>query len=229
MKTSILISMLVLIGSSLFPLPTLGGETIAVVLKVRGSVTVQKTGEPSTAGATRGFRLEDGHKLVAGEKSFVALRFIDDASLLRLPANSTCTIKGKMEDNRIMKNVFVEVGTVFTTIARQKGTFQVVTPTSVASVKGTKFITQHRLARGTLYFSEDGVIEVSNDAGSAIVKAGETAYVASKEASPVVRKTKPGEIPTLEEDEEVLEEFALEFEDPSGKRKTLTFGVKKEE
>ena len=225
MKTIKIISAFIIIGALTIGSLVHSAETLAIVLKVRGSVSVYKPNTNSPETVKRGYRLEEGYKLVTGDKSFVALRFIDDASLVRIGANSTCTIQGRKDNNQIFKNVMVEAGTIFTRITDQKGQFSVATPTSVASVKGTEFITDHHEPRGTHYFNEEGLLEISNDAGIAMLNAGETAYVASENTAPVVRKTIEGEKPTLEDIDEIEDEFEFEFENEDGQKKILKFKV----
>jgi len=225
MRTIKTISAFIIIGALTIGPIVHSAETLAIILKVKGSVSVYKTNTSSPENVKRGYRLEEGYKLVTGDKSFVALRFIDDASLVRIGANSTCTIQGKKENNQIFKNIMVEAGTIFTRITNQKGQFQVATPTSVASVKGTEFITDHQEPQGTYYYGEEGVLEISNDAGTATLNAGETAYVASENTAPVVRKTIEGEKPTLEDIDEIEDEFEFEFENENGQKKTLKFKV----
>jgi hypothetical protein len=201
-------------------------ETIAVVLKTEGTVLVKRSGSDSDLKAERGFRIEDGDKIITAEKSFAALRFIDDASLVRIRPNSVCVVQGKRERDRIVKNVSLEVGVILTRITQQKGAFQVVTPTSVASVKGTEFITDQDERGPTTYHGREGTTEVSNMAGSVDMGQGETVVVNSENSAPQLRQTQPGEVPLFEAMTE--EEFELEFENEAGRTKTLKFKVKKE-
>lgn len=202
---------------------------IAITIKAKGKVDVKKSGKTSDSKLKRGFRLADGDKIVTGNKSYAALRFIDDRSLVRIRSNSTCTIRGKKEKNQILKNVYVEVGTIFARISKQKGRFQVTTPTSVASVKGTEFIADHRGKNGTYYFGEEGVVEINNKGGSALLRTGETAFVADENTAPVVRKTRKGEKPEFEEMDGDEDEFEFEFENDAGEQKLLKFKAKKKE
>ena len=204
-------------------------QTIAITLKSKGDVNLFESGKKSDIKLKRGFRLKDGDKIVTGDKSYTAFRFIDDKSLVRVRANSSCTVKGEKEDNSIVKNIFVEIGTIFARITKQKGRFQVTTPTSVASVKGTKFITDHRGADGTFYFGEEGLCEIKNKAGLAQLRSGETAFVADENTAPVVYKTRKGEKPSFEEFEGDEDEFEFEFENDSGDKKLLKFKAQKKD
>lgn len=205
-------------------------KSIAITIKSQGNVKIHESGKTSEKNLKRGFRLRDGDKIVTGDKSYAAFRFIDDKSLVRIRSNSSCTVKGKEDsDNSIIKNIFVEIGTIFARITKQKGRFQVTTPTSVASVKGTKFITDHRGANGTYYFGEEGLCEIKNDGGVAQLREGETAFVADKNTAPVVWKTRKGEKPSFEEFAGDEDEFEFEFENDAGDKKLLKLKAKKKD
>jgi len=201
---------------------------IAVIIKSKGAISLKRADGKSSVKIKRGVRLYSGDKIITGKKGFAAIKFTDDGSLVRIRSNSTCTIEGKKENNSIAKNIYVEVGTIFSKITRQKSRFRVSTPTSVASVKGTAFWTKQELKGTTYYFGEEGVIEISNKKGSALVKAGETGIVTSANVKPVVRKTKPGEKPKQDEDASV-DDFELEFKNNNGETKVLKIKIKKNE
>ena len=115
-----------------FKMSGMAAETIAVVLKVKGKVQITRGTQASLITLKRGSRLQDGDKLKTEKSSYAAVRFIDDASLLRVRANSTCTIKGKKDKNQVIKNVVLEVGTILAKVTKQRGKFEISTPTSVA-------------------------------------------------------------------------------------------------
>ncbi len=202
---------------------SLSKDPIAVITKSKGNVTIQYEKEGKREDVKRGTKLYSGAILVAKEKSYAAMLFVDDRSLLRIRPNSILTVNGKREKNTIAKNISLEVGTIFAQITKQKSGFQVTTPTSVASVKGTSFWTKQIFKAGTYFYGEEGgPTEVTNEAGSALFKEGETCYVESKDHKPIVRKTKPGEKPSFG-DEDSTDEFKIEFENEQGDIKTLKF------
>jgi len=200
-------------------------ETIAVILKVKGQVYIVKNNsdKASAAKPKRGYRLENGDKLVTGKKSYAAVRFIDDASQVRVRSNSTCYIRGEKKNNEVLKNVYLEVGTILARVTQQKGKFEVSTPTSVASVKGTEWIVDQKFEGGTFYYGLEGVVELSNDAGSALLHEGETGYVASKDTPPIISKTKEGEVPGFDDEGDDMDFFQFEFENDGGQKKMLEF------
>jgi hypothetical protein len=214
------ILMVILFASAIF-----AADPSAIVIKAKGPITIKNATTGKSVTAKRGTRLSNGDKITTGKKGSMALKFIDDNSLVRVRPNSTLTINTKKEKNSIAKNIFVEVGSIFSRITRQKSSFRVTTPTSVASVKGTAFWTVQKFKGATTYFGEEGVVELSNKAGSALMKADETGIVTSKNSKPVVRKTKPGEKPS-DGDDDIPDEFEFEFEDESGNKKVLKFKAK---
>jgi len=220
--------LLPLIVIAAFSASSLVAETIAVVLKSKGNIQLYRSGKVSDQSIKRGFRLQDGDKLVTGPKAYAALRFIDDASLLRIRANSTCSIKGKKEKNELIKNVYLEVGTIFARVTKQRGKFEISTPTSVASVKGTEWITEQILDGATYYYGRTGVVEISNDAGAALLREGETVEVLDANTAPVTRKSKPGE-GDWDEFGVDTEDYEFEFENEQGEMKMLRFQIKLEE
>jgi len=207
-----------------FTATSMAAETIAVVLKVKGKVTISRGNQATSITLKRGSRLEDGDKLKTDKGSYAAVRFIDDASLLRIRANSTCTIKGKKEKNQVIKNVYLEVGTILAKVTKQRGKFEISTPTSVASVKGTEWITEQRYNGGTFYYGLEGVTEITNNAGTALLHEDETGYVANNETAPIVQPTKDGTVPIFDDDlEDGSDFFEFEFENDEGQKRLLEF------
>jgi len=207
---------------AIFTSSLLAADPVAVVIKAKGDISIKNAVSGKSLTAKRGTRLFDGDKISTGKKGRLAVKFLDDNSLLRIRPNSTCTINAKTEKSSVTKNIFVEVGTIFSKITRQKSSFSVTTPTSVASVKGTIFWTVQKFKGSTQYFGKEGTVEVSNDAGSALMQKDETATVTSKNSKPIVTKTKPGEGPSLD-DSDAPDEFEFEFQDESGNKKLLKF------
>jgi hypothetical protein len=220
LKYILSIALVLFISSSLF-----AANPTAIIIKAKGKITIKNAKTGKSIKAKRGTRLTNGDKITTGKKGRLALKFIDDNSLVRVRPNSTLTINTKKEKNSVAKNIFVEVGSIFSRITKQKSSFRITTPTSVASVKGTAFWTIQKFKGGTTYFGEEGVVELSNDAGSALLRAGETGQVTSKNSKPIVRKTKVGEKPDDDNGDEI-DEFEFEFQDESGNKKILKFKSK---
>ena len=209
---------LVLIG---FVATGLADESVAVVVKSRGDVDITPNGKVKSVDARKGYVLKHKDKMVTAKGAFCAIKFLDDKSLLRIKENSSCIIEGTRRRSTIEKNIFVEIGTFFASIFKQKTTFQVTTPTSVASVKGTRFwIIQSKVTSETKYICIEGVLEVENKAGKVLVRRGQTGIVYSKTRLPIVRLTDSGDIPG-DEDNGSDKSLDFEFNDANGQKKVL--------
>lgn len=233
MKSKLKIFIIFIILTFVFTIQLgMSASPIAVVVKVKGKVYVLKDGDKAKATTPkRGFRLENGDKIITDKKSYAALRFIDDNSSVRIRANSTCFIRGKKEKNEIFKNIQLEAGTILARVTKQKGKFEVSTPTSVASVKGTGFIADHRpeLKKGSYFYGLEGTVEIKSDGGTGLLHANETGHVASKSSPPIIRKTTKGEVPLFEEDDDDDDLFEFEFQNDGGQKQILKFKVEKVE
>ncbi len=200
---------------------------IAIVLKSKGKVSVVNAKTKKTKKAKRGFKLYSGDKIITGSNGIAAIKFIDDGSMVRIRKNSTCVIQGKLQKDRktVAKNVYVEVGTIFSKITKQRSLFRVSTPTSVASVKGTMFWTMQEKNGGATYFyGEEGIVEIVTKGGSALLKKGQTCYVKNKNAKPIITKTKAGEGPGGGESGSI-DDFDIEFMNEKGQKLNLKFKV----
>lgn len=203
----------------------IAAEPVAIVIRARGNVKMMLSHKKEVR-AKAGTRVYSGWKIITKKKSFAAIKFIDDGSLVRIRSNSSCTVEGKKKKNSLFKNLFLEVGTIFSKITRQKGLFRVTTPTSVASVKGTAFWTKQEFKGATRYFGEEGRIEIKNKAGLALLGPGETGIVSSQNSKPIVRKTRPGEKPQHEDSKANIDEFEFKFKNDKGQTKDLKFKIK---
>jgi len=201
-------------------------DFIAIVVKAKGKVSVVNAKTKKSKKLKRYSRLVSGDKIITGKNGIVALKFLDDNSLVRVRKNSTCTINGKKQkNNTVAKNVYVEVGTIFSKITKQRSLFKVSTPTSVASVKGTMFwVVQEGKSGATYYYGEEGVVEIKSDGGSALLKKGQKGFVKSKKSKPIITQTKPGEGPGGD-GEGGVDDFDIDFMNDKGQKVNLKFKV----
>ena len=201
------------------------GDFVAVVIKAKGKVTITRPGENRSWKGEKGMVLRSGDRIETGIASFCAIKFLDDKSLLRIKEKSECVVEGKKEQGRIDKNIFVEVGSFFASIFKQRGQFLITTPTSVASVKGTKFWTIQERNGPTTYIGIEGLIDISNKGGRILLRAGQTGIVKDNQTPPVARLTNPDEVPMEEEGDEGRQFIEIEFRDADGKRKVMKIEV----
>ena len=159
---------------ALFGLPAIGSaqeaQNIAVVLKSADRVEFQKADAESWSDVTRGLILSSGDKLRTGRPGSIAVLFIDDRSLLKLTEDTEVTFHATREGDTVSKRIWMGVGSLWAKVTKAEDPhFEVETPTSVASVKGSEFYSLedgktgnalHALTGRYLYKNEFGEIEL---------------------------------------------------------------------
>ncbi|NQU05620.1 MAG: FecR domain-containing protein [Calditrichaeota bacterium] len=117
---------------------TSGAKALALVLKVKGEVSLTRGGK--TSPLKFGTPLDHGDVIITGADGFTTIIFSDDKSQLKVMQHSRITLEGKrLSTGGISKRIQLSVGEIFTRIKHQVGPLEIVTPTSVAKVKGTEF------------------------------------------------------------------------------------------
>ncbi|UCF64121.1 MAG: FecR domain-containing protein [bacterium] len=211
----------------LFLSAAFAADPVAVILRDRGKVDIFRKDVVTSQDARKGMVLYDGDKIITGASSICMIKYTDDKSLLRIKANSSCVIEGTKEAEKVDKNIVVQFGTFFVDLFRPKGKFTVTTPTSVASVKGTKWWVIQESP--TKYIVVEGMIDCENKAGKFLVKAGQTAIFTSDSEAPLIALTKEEEIPALEDEVGDRQSLEIEFKDADGKTKKMIIDYQKNE
>ncbi len=104
--------------------------------------------------------LKDEDIIKTGGESFAAYKFIDGSSTVKIFANSIVKIKAAASGKHLSKTVAVSKGSVYSSVKKNKGSYRVDTPGTVASVKGTGFLTGVSGRDETRYIVVDGVIQI---------------------------------------------------------------------
>lgn len=195
-------------------------QDIAIILKSAGKVTVKKERQKEWKSGSKGFRLDSGDIVKTHDQSLAAILFTDDKSLLKVRDNSTLSIMGKRAENSVAKRVKCALGNFWLNVTQQKSQLLVETPAGVAAVKGTEFYGIVDAEGNTVIIVIEGIVQLMNKLGEALVKAGQTGKF-NKEGSPEVFTTDPKSIPNWANDGESLNDLKFEFQDSDGNKKTL--------
>lgn len=188
-------------------------KAIAVVMKTIGQV--QGKHDKGWANIARAGKLYSGDQVQTKKDGYAAVMFIDDKSLVKIKPNSILKIQGTTEGKSISKQLVMDVGELFVKVSKQKGSFQVATPTSVASVKGTEFFVQEIDGQTSVWTLEGSVDLTSKATGqTSLVSAGQTGI--STKAGVKVEATK--EVPDVGE---LTEEIIIKFKDADGNLKEV--------
>ncbi|MFQ5770665.1 MAG: FecR domain-containing protein [bacterium] len=193
-------------------------KDVALMLKTKGKVELNKQGRRNWTTARRGERINSGEVVRTGDHSLAALVFTDDKSLLKVRSNSNITINGKREQNRIIKRLSLAFGELWAKVTRQNTSMRVETPSGVATVKGTEFNALF-VNDNFLVYCQQGLIELFNQFGSMLLGENEMGRLIAG-APPERIQGDPNEIFDLSDEDEGLK-LEIEFEDEAGNKKKL--------
>ncbi len=197
-------------------------KDIALVLKTAGQVQINGA-NGAWQNAPKGTRLNAGTQVRTGSESLAAIVFTDDKSLLKVRSNSQVAINGKRETSaggRIAKTIAMQFGELWTKVTKGTASFRIETPSGVAAVKGTIFYAIITNDGKFMIVCLDGLVELINQFGKALVKAGETG-ISSPDQAPESHPTTPDEMPNWANDSEGNGDMEIEFQDGNGQKKKL--------
>jgi hypothetical protein len=168
MKTLKRVLIDIALTSSLFliiPAVLCAQDVIAYIGEVGGTVTVVKGNPGEEVEGELGMLLMGGDTVKTAAASYSSIIFQDDGSRVKLGENSQLTLNAERDGKNLKKRMFLgSGGKLWAKVNKKRGTdFQVSTPTSVASVKGTKFIMEAEDDRAFLWVLEDEVIFESGE------------------------------------------------------------------
>tara|TARA_Y100001936_G_scaffold4266_1_gene3897 strand:+ start:1442 stop:2212 length:771 start_codon:yes stop_codon:yes gene_type:complete len=156
-------------------------ETLGIVTKSKGKVEYQKYSDDRfTDNIYRGLGLYGDDRIRTGDSGFSVYRYLDDASSIKILKNSDIRIEGRVKSRNIIKNVEVNNGILNFNIDKQADAgFTIVTPTSIATVKGTDFWLICNGPEGDKFFGVEGSVEIKNIESGRVVLLNEDAIVLS--------------------------------------------------
>ncbi|MDI6807684.1 MAG: FecR family protein [Candidatus Eisenbacteria bacterium] len=216
---------LLIICIQLSPHESSAGEpkAIALVMKATGNVKLKRANPGEWFVPKKGEILDGGDLLRTGEDGFAAVLFQDDKSLVKISSNTELVVNGERQGKAVSKRLWVGAGDLWAKVTKTEGTrFEVETPTSVASVKGSEFYEEVAENGFSSLICIEGEMEFSNDYGSVTVKPGMIATSTGNEA-PGLRPVVQGETPGFGAEEGAVteEEIRIEYKDSQGNIKEL--------
>ena len=241
MKTLILI---LIFSSSLICAPS----SIAYVSKTKGDVKHKKKSDENYEEPKKGTQLYNNDLIQTGDNGFAKYIYIDDGTQIKIHNNSEVYIRGELERRSIIKQLKVDEGTIKFDIKKQSSDeFTVITPTSVASVKGTSFWIDCNGKSGDQFFGESGSVVIRNrESGEKRELTKNKVASSMPDGTLDVRQITVSELEMLQNIEEETgeaqntdsgtgnsqsqdstgDEIIIQFQDDSGDQKTITIRVK---
>ena len=240
MKTKLIILLFI---SLLF-----SASSLAVVSKTKGNVKHKKKTQKQLNATKIGMELYNNDYIQTGDNGFAKYVYLDDGTQIKVHNNSEVYIRGEIERRSIIKQLKVDQGTIKFDVKKQSiDEFTVITPTSVASVKGTSFWIDCNGGNGDQFFGESGSVVIRNrESGEKRELTKNKVANSLPDGTLKVREITPRELEMLEKREadvgesqggednnqegssssENEDEIKIEFEDASGNQKTITIKVK---
>lgn len=220
----LLISFLILSLTSQPAFSATETKAIALALKSSGDVKFKKAGTDRILPLKFGSTLDDGDWIRTGDDGFVTLMFTDDKSQIKISAKTEVVIEGKRDANsNISKRVKMEVGQLLAKVQEQRGTLQIATPTSVASVKGTEFWVVVFEDGTTQVITLEGLVELLNTQSGRIVEVRAGQRGESDRNGNVNQDNPPrDQIPKdPDQDETTPHSIEIQIQDTDGRTKTI--------
>lgn len=179
-------------------------DPFALVLKTKGEVILNHNHQLQPA--ETGTFIFNGDILLTKDNSLAIVNFSDNGAIIKLFSNSTLTI-GLEKDIGIAKKLNLNSGNLWAKVTHDLGSFSVQTPTAVAAVKGTKFLTSVDPQTGyTTVLVFDGTIELGNEFGIVNIPSGNQGFSNGMEP-PVIQPLQYNQIP-----DEIQEEIEAKIE-----------------
>jgi hypothetical protein len=197
----------------------LAEDPIALSLKVQGTIDWNHAGKMTPL--IQGKSLFTNDNLVSGKDSYASIKFIDGSSLLKVFPNSSVRITAAKTDGKLNKTTYLNAGTVYSKVAKKTGVYEVESPKTIASVKGTEFMMMVRPDGYTELYTFNGKVKLTNREGGSSAEIGPNEKGVSDGSGPVAvsRFTEadlPAEVKAGLEDVSSNSGLEIEMKGPDG-------------
>jgi len=187
-------------------------ETLGLVTKSKGKVEYKNFSEDNfTKDVYRGLGLYGDDRIRTGDNGFSIYRYLDDASSIKILKNSDVEIQGRVDTRNIVKQVEVNNGILNFNIDKQNvSDFTIVTPTSIATVKGTDFWLICNGPEGDRFFGVEGDVEIKNiESGSIVILQENSVVISNSDGNILTQNMSSQDLEQIEN----LDEESGEYED----------------
>ena len=180
-------------------------ETIGVVMKHKGDVDYipyDKNKQNKKINISESLFNQDLIK--TGKDGFTKFVYLDDGSAIKIHKDSEVYIQGNIDKRKIIKQINISKGKLKLDVQNQQlAEFKIITPTSVASIKGTRFWVDVNGKKGDVFHGLSGIVEITNNiTGNKIELTENTTATSLPDGTLEIKKTINRELIQLE----VLEE-----------------------
>ena len=145
---------------------------ISLITKVKGNVKYRKSSnKDKLLNIKKSNTLFNQDQIVTGDNGFTKFVYLDDGTTIKIHKNSEVFVQGDPKKRSIVKQVNISEGIVNLNVSKQLvSDFNIITPTSVATVKGTDFWIICDGDRGDKFLGVSGSVQIENkETGESIV------------------------------------------------------------
>ena len=156
-------------------------ESLAIVTKSNGSVAYKNYLKKDFIDKLNaGSELFNNDLIKTGTDGFIKFTYLDDGTTIKVNSDSELYVRGQVSNKNINKRINMSTGLIKLDVSKQnQDEFVIITPTSVASVKGTSFILDSK-EDGDSFYGYEGVVEVLNKESNQVVKLSKNLKIVSK-------------------------------------------------
>ena len=188
-------------------------EGVALVLKKKGDVKYKPFSSKDNIidlGLTESLYNQD--QIITGDNGFTKVVYLDDGSLIKIHKESEIYIQGSIKNRKIVKNINIVFGKMKLDVSSQSKTdFLITTPTSIATIKGTRFWINCKGESGDLFIGLSGNVEIKNlESGDVIVMVPNETVNSLPDGSIIATPTKEIDLYPLEKMEDEMGELTEE-------------------
>lgn len=217
-----------LLAATLFSATGASASNVALITKTIQDVTKQ-TGEAEWIKAAKGVSLLSGDRVKTGSRSLAVVKFLDN-SIVRVRELSVLTLVTEASGTGILRNVGLSKGAYgFEVKKQQNDQFRLTSPTSVASIRGTKGKFSGGQGSDTLVVTEGLVNLHNNSSGKEVDVAEGEIGISNEDGTISSRKATAAELADAASAAAggTDNELKLELRDPQGGKKELKLKFKK--
>jgi len=136
-------------------------DSVATTLITKGDVELNRNN--IIYQVSPGDALFNDDEISCRENSYAAIKFTDNSSVVKIFPQSVLLIHSEKKSNgNTEKSNLLKIGEVWAKVTPNTGAFEIVTPTTVASVKGTGFLLSVDENGVTDLYTVDGSVEFKN-------------------------------------------------------------------
>ena len=174
-------------------------DQAALALKKRGEVFRKPAGFNTTDEQVEvGSWFSDFDSVRTEAASFLAILFTDDKSILKMKENTRLTIQGSTTPSQKIRQIRINMGSIKTKISPQiDGKYEIISPVSVASVKGTEFWVTVDPSGTDTFIGLEGTVDILNiESGQTMLLSAGMTITSSWTGTMNINPTDPATIPS---------------------------------